>query len=140
MPLPESGSARKYFRLTTENKSYIGTYHAVTQENQAFVSFARHFFKKRPCCATGVGRFGRLQRISSNGLRRHKPVQAGAGRLNQGDFHPLLIDYYKDALNNLLKFQFIGHRDLDYSLAFPTSHFDEKKPFVTTSIISSIIF
>lgn len=126
VPLPESGSARKYFRLTTENKSYIGTYHAVTQENQAFVSFARHFFKKGlavPQVLAVSDDYSAYLQTDLGDTSLFKLVQDA---LNQGDFHPLLIDYYKDALNNLLKFQFIGHRDLDYSLAFPTSHFDEK--------------
>ena len=61
LPIAESGSARKYFRIITDSKSLIGTYSSNIEENEAFLTFSKHFHerslpstKKRPviCKAT----------------------------------------------------------------------------------------
>ena len=41
--IPQSGSNRIYFRLRTEDRSYIATYNDNTRENQTFIYFSRHF-------------------------------------------------------------------------------------------------
>ena len=43
LPIAESGSARKYFRVITDNKSLIGTYSSNIEENEAFLCFSKHF-------------------------------------------------------------------------------------------------
>jgi len=43
LPIAESGSARKYFRIITDNKSLIGTYSSNVEENEAFLTFSKHF-------------------------------------------------------------------------------------------------
>lgn len=43
LPIAESGSARKYFRVITDNKSLIGTYSNNVEENEAFLCFSKHF-------------------------------------------------------------------------------------------------
>ena len=43
LPIAESGSARKYFRVVTETRSLIGTYSNNIEENEAFLTFCRHF-------------------------------------------------------------------------------------------------
>jgi len=126
VPLPESGSARRYFRLVSGNKSFIGTYHTVTEENRAFVSFARHFFKIGLAVPQVLAVSDDYIAYIQTDLGDTSLFKLVQDAMNQGDFHPLIIDYYKDALNNLLRFQIKGHQGLDYGLAFPTSHFDEK--------------
>ena len=44
LPIAESGSARKYFRIITDNKSLIGTYSSNIEENEAFLAFSKHFY------------------------------------------------------------------------------------------------
>ena len=46
IPLPKSGSDRRYFRIIEGNKSIIGTYNNNLEENEAFVGFSYHFRKK----------------------------------------------------------------------------------------------
>ena len=43
LPIAESGSARKYFRIITDGKSLIGTYSNNVEENEAFLAFSKHF-------------------------------------------------------------------------------------------------
>ena len=42
-PIAESGSARKYFRIITDNRNLIGTYSNNVEENEAFLTFSKHF-------------------------------------------------------------------------------------------------
>src|SRR5688572_24754369 len=41
--LPQSGSDRIYFRLLTEERSYIATYGRNVRENDTFIYFSNHF-------------------------------------------------------------------------------------------------
>ena len=43
LPIAESGSARRYFRIITDDKSLIGTYSNNVEENEAFLAFSKHF-------------------------------------------------------------------------------------------------
>ena len=43
--LPQSGGDRVYFRLITDDGSYIATYNENIKENQTFLNFTRHFKK-----------------------------------------------------------------------------------------------
>src|ERR1700710_1347565 len=43
--LPQSGGDRVYFRITTEDKSYIATYNENIKENMAFLNFTSHLRK-----------------------------------------------------------------------------------------------
>ncbi len=44
--LPPSGSDRKYFRISLEDKSVIGAYNPNEEENKAFIGFTNHFILK----------------------------------------------------------------------------------------------
>ena len=43
LPIAESGSARKYYRIITDKRSLIGTYSSNIEENEAFLTFSKHF-------------------------------------------------------------------------------------------------
>ena len=46
LPMPVSGSARRYFRMQSGDFSAIGVYNADSKENRAFLAFSRHFAAK----------------------------------------------------------------------------------------------
>ena len=46
-PLPVSGSARRYYRVFTGDRTYVGVYHENMREKRLFVDFTRHFEKSR---------------------------------------------------------------------------------------------
>ena len=43
LPIAASGSARKYYRIVTEKRTLIGTYSENKEENEAFLTFSKHF-------------------------------------------------------------------------------------------------
>ena len=47
VPLPRSGSYRRYFRMKSKNHSAIGVFNADKKENNAFITFTNHFFSQK---------------------------------------------------------------------------------------------
>ncbi|MCF8372757.1 MAG: phosphotransferase [Bacteroidales bacterium] len=122
-PIPQSGSNRRYFRIFQDNSTAIVAYNPDKRENQAFTSFTRHFkgkglhvpmllFESEDGCFYVVEDLGNVNLYDLVAVR--KP----------DTFNAKLIDYYKKALVELIRFQLDGHKGLDYSLCYPRHSFD----------------
>jgi len=124
VPLPLSGSARNYCRITGDDCSAIGVFHNDNSENQAFISFAKHFE------SIGLS----VPEIYETDLDKNIYLQQDLG--DQTLFDMLQDDeefgtekshpYLSEAVKNLPLIQIHGHRGLDYSLAYPRESFDEQ--------------
>lgn len=124
--LPVSGSSRIYFRVFTDNNTYIATYNPNIEENIAFLEFTKHFKE------IGLP----VPDIISVNHDNSCYVQSDLGDislfnivqecLKNSCFDNKTIDLYKEALDNLIDFQTKGNKDLDYSLAYPTPTFDKQ--------------
>lgn len=126
LPIAESGSARKYFRIITDNKSLIGTYSNNIEENEAFLTFSKHFhdlgLNVPEVFAVNEEKTCYLQSdFGDDNLFAH--VQKA---LMVGGFGENIINLYKKALSHLVKLQVLGHQGLDYSKAYPTERFDRQ--------------
>ena len=126
LPIAASGSARKYYRIVTDKRSVIGTYSENTEENEAFLTFSRHFhdlgLNVPEVFAVNKERTSYLQSdFGDDNLFAH--VQKS---LMAGGFGENVIQLYKTALKHLVKFQYIGYQGLDYSKAYPTPSFDRQ--------------
>ena len=122
--IAESGSARKYFRIITWNGGLIGTYSNNVEENEAFLTFSKHFhdlgLNVPEVFAVNAERTCYLQSdFGDDNLFAH--VQKA---LMVGGFGENVIQLYKQALCHLVKLQVLGHKGLDYSKAYPTERFD----------------
>lgn len=124
--LPQSGSYRQYFRMTGKDKTFIGAYYDQVAENMAFISFSRHFAKMNlnvpeifavdddSVCYLledlgDIVLFDYLQKIrSAEGFGEHS------------------LSIYKKILDELVKFQMVAGKSLDYSVCYPASYFDEQ--------------
>ena len=123
--LPASGSSRVYYRITTEKQSYIATYNSNIEENTAFLAFSKHFKDsnlpvpeiiavndKKDCYIQSdlgdVSLFDFVQNCVKNNLYDEETVRL-----------------YKKTISELVNFQIIGNKNLDYSIAFPTTSFDK---------------
>lgn len=122
--LPTSGSSRKYFRITTETKSLVGTYNSNIEENEAFFEFSRHFsgcgLPVPEVIAVSDGKDFYVQTDFGDDTLFNEVERC----LENGHFDAGTIGLYKKVLEHLIDFQVIGHKDLDYSKAFPTPAFD----------------
>ena len=128
-PIAASGSARRYFRIVTETRSLIGTYSSNIEENEAFISFSRHFhnlgLNVPEVLAVNTQRDCYLQSdFGDDNLFAH--VQKALMDIGPSTGSGTLISLYKQALSHLVKFQVLGHQGLDYSKAYPTERFNRQ--------------
>ena len=124
-PIAESGSARKYYRIVTENGSLIGAYNANIEENEAFFYLTEHFGKAGlnvpKLLAVNTERNCYLQ--SDHGdetLFQHLQKASASG---QYDEHTIAL--LRQVLEQLPRFQIEGHQGLDYSKVYPMPCFDK---------------
>lgn len=125
-PLPVSGSARRYYRVFTGDRTYVGVYHENLRENRLFVDFTRHFEKSRlhvphVYCVSEDG-FCYLQDDLGPDM-----LLDVVEREREGEFlSEHTMELYRKALSELLKFQLEGGKGLDYSGCLPRPVFDER--------------
>ena len=125
-PMAQSGSDRKYYRIRGNKKTAIGVYNPDKQENNAFISFTNHFFKK----GLNVPKLF-AQRLNENiyliedlgdtTLFSLIEKEKASDSLSEN-----LFNYYKDALSHLIRFQIDGGKGLDYSVCYPRDKFDRQ--------------
>lgn len=124
-PLPASGSSRQYFRLSGPSKSAIGAFHPVKEENHAFLAFTRHFLKY------GLN----VPRIYNVNEREDIYLLEDLGEVtlfdlvtadNRPEFRENILELYRRALDELIRFQVKAGSDLDYSICYPRPVFDRQ--------------
>ncbi|MCO6489754.1 MAG: phosphotransferase [Phaeodactylibacter sp.] len=124
LPLAPSGSQRIYYRLKSGDKSAIGAYNPDRKENQAFISFSRHFHSK------GLP-VPEIYTENPDGLVY---LQEDLGfttlysyLLQKGDYFPdYLIRIYQRVVEQLAHLQVEGGESLDYSVCYPREAFDKQ--------------
>ncbi len=129
LPIAASGSARKYYRIITDKRTLIGTYSENTEENEAFLTFSKHFhglgLNVPEVFAVNEERTCYLQcDFGDDNLFAH--VQRSLVAVGPSTGSGTLIQLYKQALKHLVKLQVLGHQGLDYSKAYPTERFDRQ--------------
>lgn len=122
VPLPQSGSSRKYFRITGKTASAVAALNKDKVENRAFITFAKHFFTKNLP----------VPQILAEDLNENLYLLEDLGNqtlfdlLNKEGFTNTVKEYYQQALRTLLSFQLEAGKDLDYSVCYPRDKFDEQ--------------
>ena len=144
LPIAESGSARKYFRIITDNKSLIGTFSNHVEENEAFLAFSKHFHdlrlnvpevfavnEEKTCYLQSDfgddNLFAHVQKaLLSVGPSTPSTSSGTEGSGTLVTYSENVIELYKKALSHLVKLQVLGHKGLDYTKAYPTERFDRQ--------------
>lgn len=126
IPIAASGSNRKYYRLVGKSVTAIAVYNPDRKENNAFISLVDHFYKK------GLS----VPKIYSSDLNNNIYLQEDLGDLTLFDLlqeersadsiPSKIIEYYKQSLSLLPKFQIEAADDLDYSVCYPRAEFDKQ--------------
>ncbi|MFY7899371.1 MAG: RapZ C-terminal domain-containing protein [Chitinophagaceae bacterium] len=128
--LPQSGSDRIYFRIYCQQQTFIATYNNNIKENDAFVSFSKHF--KKPnlpvpevYCINqdgtiyiqeDIGNFSLLNKIEKFG---------------KSDY---VYSLFQKSLSNLAKIQIIGDHSFDYSKCLTAKEFGKQ------AILSDLLY
>ena len=124
-PLAQSGSDRRYFRMTSDSKTALGVYNADAKENLAFVEFTRHFLKKgmpvpQIYAEEPAENIYLLEDLGDTTLFAYLTEEK-----KKAPFTGDLREIYKKVLKELPRFQVIAGADLNYSLCYPRSSFDK---------------
>jgi aminoglycoside/choline kinase family phosphotransferase len=124
--LPASGSPREYYRITGTKNTAIGAINLDREENIAFLEFSKHFH------SLGLA----VPEIYLVDLEHNTYLQEDLGDLtlfdyqfnlrDTGGFPEALTEVYKKVLTELQKFQIVGAKDLNYSVCYPRSSFDQQ--------------
>ncbi len=124
--IAQSGSNRKYFRLTGKEKTAIGVFNPDKKENAAFISFTKHFIKKEL----------NVPRIYSHQLKDNIYLLEDLGNTTLysliekenkiGSISEKMLKYYEKSLSHLVRFQLVGGKGLDYSVCYPRDKFDRQ--------------
>jgi aminoglycoside/choline kinase family phosphotransferase len=126
VPLPLSGSDRRYFRIFDGNKTVIGAHNANTEENEAFIGFTKHFIAKSLPVPDVYGYIPEkyiyyLQDLGDTNLYTwlHR-------RPDISDFTCETKQLYRKILDNLIVFQTRGIVGLNLDLCYPHKSFDRQ--------------
>jgi len=126
-PLPESGSTRRYYRITGHSCTAIGVFHDDSRENRAFISFTNHFTE------SGLP----VPEIYAESLSENIYLIKDLGdltlfgylsvvRKDDKSFPSELNAKYKEIIEWLPLFQIPAGKEIDYSLCYPRAAFDRQ--------------
>ncbi|NOZ47406.1 MAG: phosphotransferase enzyme family protein [Chlorobi bacterium] len=124
--MPTSGSNREYYRILGNSRKVIGVINNDREENRAFLEFSKHFKKNN----IAVPEIFSKDLDNNVYLEEDLDDQTLFNYLlevrNNGDFPNELVIIYKKILDELLKFQIIAGKDLNYSFCYPRASFDKQ--------------
>ncbi len=126
VPLPGSGSHRRYFRLTGGDRTVIGVLGTDAEENRAFLTEARHFRSK------GI-RVPEVYAVADDGMSYLQEDLGSdslydlvaAGR-KSGSYSEVEARLLCKAVAGLPRIQFEGAQGLDFSVCYPDTAFNAR--------------
>ena len=124
--LPQSGSDRKYFRITSGGRSVIGAHNPNLEENEAFIGFTKHFISKGLPVPEIFGYLPDkfiyfLKDLGDINLFTWlQQKNADGGYDNEAE------DTYRKILDKLIQFQIKGIDGLNLDLCYPHKSFDRQ--------------
>ena len=126
IPLAQSGSYRKYFRIIGAEKACIGVFNSDKKENKAFISLTKHFLKKRLNVQSLYAQNLKEDIYLLEDLGDTSLYSIAGKESSQGNLSNNTLKYFKEALAHLIRFQIEGGKGLDYSVCYPRPKFDKQ--------------
>lgn len=120
--LPQSGSDREYFRIITNDQSYIATYNLNIKENKTFIAFSRHF-KEQGCPVPEIYAVNEAGTIY---IQEDLGSTSLLDKLEAGDHTEVVYELYKKSLAALAHMQIIGGQGIDYDLSLTAKEFGKQ--------------
>lgn len=128
--IPQSGSNRIYFRIYTNEKSFIATYNNNIKENQTFINFSRHFFAAH-CPVPQI-----LAANEDNSIY----IQEDFGdvsllnKLEESGSNGYVYALFEKSLKALAHLQIKGDHNLDYNWCITSKEFGKQ------AILSDLLY
>lgn len=126
--LAADGSTRRYFRLVgDEGPSVIGAFGPDREENRAFLSFAGAFRSAGlpvPEIYAEDQQVGVWLEEDLGDTTLFQALSSARAECGEDEFPKEIERLYRRVLSVLPRFQVVGHRVIDYALAYPRRAFD----------------
>ena len=122
--IPASGSYRKYYRMKSSGHQAIGAFYDNRPENDAFVNLSRHFLSQglnvpEIYLVGSDHKTYLMEDLGDSILFDHiTEIRRKSG------FGSELITIYKMVIDELIRFQMIAGKTVDFSVCFPSAEFD----------------
>ncbi len=123
-PLPESGSYRRYFRITDSGRTVMGVYNTDNRENNAFIYLDRHLIKAG----------NRVPEVYCEYLDKHVYLEQDLGDITLLDHLEKIwgsseqrektVSVYKKVIDAMPGLQVKAVKGIDYSVCYPRAEFD----------------
>ena len=120
--LPQAGSERHYFRIHTDEKTFIATYGANLKENESFIYFSTHFKKKN----LSVPEIFCISADKDTYIQEDFGDISLLNKLEENGFVTPAYELYKKSLQQLALLQVKGHEGLDYKKCLTNSSFGKQ--------------
>ena len=128
--IPQSGSNRIYFRIRTDERTYIATYNENIRENRTFIYFSRHFrekgspvpeiyFVNDACTIYFQEDFGDLSLLAELEKQGHNDA---------------VLSLFRQSLQELARLQILGDEGLDYDQTITSREFGKQ------AILSDLLY
>jgi aminoglycoside/choline kinase family phosphotransferase len=124
--LPISGSERRYYRLRSHSISAIGAWNPVKEENTAFLYFTEHFRKHGLHVPEVYEADAESETYLVEDLGDISLFSLMENKLFTDVFPGDIENMYRESLKELIRFQLIAGKSLDYSYCYPYSTFDSR--------------
>ena len=128
--IPQSGSNRIYFRIRTDERSYIATYNENVQENRTFIYFSRHF-RQQGCPVPEIYLVNESYTIYFQEDFGDLSLLAELERQGHNDS---VYALFQQSLAALAKLQIRGDEGLDYSKTITSREFGKQ------AILSDLLY
>jgi aminoglycoside/choline kinase family phosphotransferase len=124
VPLPESGSYRRYYRISSDSETVMGVYNADLRENKAFIYLNRHLLK------TG----NRVPELYAEDLKKNIYLEKDLGDVTLLDYleqvrkeedrDERILEIYRKVIDAMPGLQVNAANGIDYSNCYPRAEFD----------------
>jgi aminoglycoside/choline kinase family phosphotransferase len=128
--IPQSGSNRIYFRIRTDERSYIATFNDNVRENQTFIYFSRHF-RERGC---PVPEIYFVNEASTIYFQEDFGDLSLLTELERTGYTDAAHELFKKSLQQLARLQIRGNEGLDYSKTITSQEFGKQ------AILSDLLY
>jgi aminoglycoside/choline kinase family phosphotransferase len=124
VPLPESGSYRRYFRITSDKNQVLGVHNGDNRENHAFIYLNNHLLKNG----------NRVPEVVTVDFENHVYLEQDLGNTTLFDYladirrktfsDDQILKIYRKVIDAMPGLQVLSTRGLDYSQCYPRAEFD----------------
>lgn len=128
--LPQSGSDRQYYRIHTNEASYIATYNLNIPENNAFVKFSNHF----KVAGLPVPEVFCINEERTIYIQEDKGKESLLDKIDQWGKDDYVYELYEKTLHQLARIQIVGDKGFDYNWCLTA------KAFGKQAIISDLLY